>query len=224
MPKNDSQIRLPNDTHRIAIVGRTGSGKTQAAMWHLSNAAIDEMPWVAINHKGDKSIDGIKKARDIDFGTVPEYAGIYRLHPRPTEEDNAALDDYLFKLLEKEDVGIYIDEGYMIKRVDALNACLTQGRSKHIPMIVLTQRPVRVSPFVFSECDFMQVFQLLKKRDKQTIEDNSRIDMEKELPPYHSYYYDVSRNQVTKFGPVPSMAKIQARIDSKLPDKRRNWL
>lgn len=222
MAKNDNQVRLPGDRHRISIVGRTGSGKTQAALWHLSNASIDSKPWIAINHKFDENIDSIEKARDIDFDTVPDSPGIWRLHPSPDQDEE--LNDYLWKIWERGNTGIYVDEGYMIRKADAFNACLTQGRSKHIPMIVLTQRPVRVSPFVFSECDFMQVFQLLKKRDKQTIEDNSKINMNTELPPYHSFYFDVSKNNVAHFGPVPTMDKIQAKIDSKLPEIRRRWL
>ncbi|MGC9293469.1 MAG: hypothetical protein ACP5EP_12250 [Acidobacteriaceae bacterium] len=211
----DNTVRLPGDCQRIAVVGRTGSGKTQAALWHLSNASIDTKPWVAINHKFDEHIDAIARAVDINFSTLPSVPGIYRLHPLPSESEE--LDEFLWKVWAAGNIGIYIDEGYMVRKTDAFNACLTQGRSKHIPMIVLTQRPVRVSPFVFSECDFLQVFQLNKKRDKQTIEENSRIDMENELPQYHSYYFDVAQNKVAHFGPVPEIQYILNRIDKKLP-------
>jgi hypothetical protein len=58
----------------------------------------------------------------------------------------------------QENTGIYIDEGYMLGvRNPALNACLTQGRSKRIEMMILSQRPVWMSKFVFSESNYLRL-------------------------------------------------------------------
>lgn len=215
----DDQVRLPGPTHRTVIVGRTGSGKTQAAVWHLTHASFDTQPWVIIDYKGDELIGAIDRAQPIDFSVVPEEPGIYILSYLPGEEDE--LSDWFFRAWSKEDIGIFVDEGYMIDRNDRwFNACLTQGRSKHIPMIVLSQRPVWLSRFVFSEADFFQVFDLTHVKDmdkvREYIRDDERLQLEKPLADYHSFYYDVGKRRLETFGPVPDADKMLAAIDGRL--------
>src|ERR1700722_17334554 len=137
-------IRQPGPDDRLAIVGRTGSGKTQAAIWHLSRANFDTKPWVILDYKGDELIYRIERAEPTDFDTVPQAPGIYILTILPGEEEE--LSNWFHQVWEQQNVGILVDEGYMIDRNDRwFNACLTQGRSRHIPMIILSQRPVWLS-------------------------------------------------------------------------------
>ena len=212
-------VRLPGPTQRIVIVGRTGSGKTQAAVWHLSHANFTEQPWVILDYKGDDLIASIDRAEPIDLDTVPSEPGVYILSILPGEE--AELSDWFYRAWMKESIGIYVDEGYMIDRNDRwFNACLTQGRSKQIPMIVLSQRPVWLSRFVFSEADFFQVFDLTHVKDmekvREYIRDDDRNQLDKPLAEFHSFYYDVGKRRLETFGPVPDSAKILAAIDSRL--------
>lgn len=214
-------IRLPGSTHKLALVGRTGSGKTVAAVWHLSNADFDVRPWVIIDYKNDVLINGISRAKYIDYSVIPESPGIYILKVLPGEEEE--LSDWFRRAWEHEGIGIYIDEGYMIDRNDKwFNACLTQGRSKHIPMIILSQRPVWLSRFVFSEADFFQVFDLTHAQDmakvKEYIRDDERRQLEKPLPDFHSYYYDVGKKRLETFKPVPDGSILLANIDSRLEE------
>jgi hypothetical protein len=109
----------------------------------------------------------------------------------------------------------------MIDRNDRwFNACLTQGRSRRIPMIVLSQRPVWLSRFVFSEADFFQVFDLthIKDMDKvaEYIRDDDRKQLEAPLKDFHSFYYDVGKRRLETFGPVPKSDKILRDIDLRL--------
>src|ERR1700734_1434544 len=213
-------IRLPGPTHRVAIVGRTGSGKTVAAVFHLSNADFDVRPWVIIDYKNDDLINGIEKAELIDYKVLPSRPGIYILKVLPGEED--LLSDWFRRVWEHEGIGIYVDEGYMVAQRDQwFNACLTQGRSKHIPMIILSQRPVWMSRFVFSEADFMQVFDLTHSQDMAKVREYVKGDTSKELPEFHSYYYDVGKKRLVTFGPVPSGDDLLSKIDSRLPGRRR---
>jgi DNA helicase HerA-like ATPase len=218
-PKPDESIRLPGDTDRIAILGRTGSGKTQAAVSHLSWAGFDAIPWVIIDYKNDELINRIDRAEEIGFDTVPEMPGIYILRVRPGQEEE--LSEWFRMAWEQEDVGIYVDEGYLIDSRDQwFNACLTQGRSKHIPMIVLSQRPVWLSRFVFSEASFFQVFDLTHSKDidkvREYIRDDDTKQLEKPLEPFHSYYYDVARRKLDTLGPAPEADVILRRIDARL--------
>jgi superfamily II RNA helicase len=109
----------------------------------------------------------------------------------------------------------------MIDRNDKwFNACLTQGRSKRIPMIVLSQRPVWLSRFVFSEADFFQVFDLTHSQDmakvREYIRDDSRNQLERPLKDFHSFYYDVGKKRLETFGPVPDGAALLHTIDQRL--------
>src|SRR5271165_1556681 len=168
---SDSQFRLPTSTQRIAIVGRTGSGKTIAGLWHLSNANFDVMPWVIIDYKTDEHIGKIERAQYIDSSYTPKNPGIYVIQPEPDDEN---MREFLTRIWQREGTGVYLDEGYMIgenKKVEQrFKTLLTQGRSKHIPMIVLSQRPVWISRFVWSESDFYQVFDIAMEDDIDTIQ------------------------------------------------------
>ena len=212
-------IRLPDSTDRLVVVGRTGSGKTQAAVWHLSHADFDRMPWVIVDYKNDDLINAIEGAEMIDYDVVPDRPGIYILTVLPGENDQ--LSDWFRRAWEHEDIGIYVDEGYLIDPRDKwFNACLTQGRSKHIPMIVLSQRPVWLSRFVFSEASFFQVFDLSHSKDmdkvREYVRGDEQVDLDKPLKQYHSYYFDVGRRTLVEFAPVPEGQEIIAVIDARL--------
>ena len=76
---------------------------------------------------------------------------------------------FSWELWKRENIGIYVDEGTMVTGMGGFNACLTQGRSKQIPMIVCTQRPVSVSRWLFSEASFYMLFPLTDERDRKTV-------------------------------------------------------
>jgi hypothetical protein len=214
-------MRLPGPTDRIAIVGRTGSGKTQAAIWHLSLSDFDQRPWVILDYKDDELVNAIEGAELIDFDEMPFEPGIYILKILPGKEEEARVSEWFREVWETENMGVMIDEGYMIDRNDQwFNACLTQGRSKHISMIVLSQRPVWLSRFVFSEANFFQVFDLTHSKDmdkvREYIRDDDRNVLDHPLAPFHSYYYDVGRRQLETFGPVPEAERTLAVIDRRL--------
>lgn len=215
-------IRLPNQKQRITIVGRTGSGKTVAACWHLSLKPLDKMPWIIYDFKGDELINSIDRAKHVDLDFVPgkKDTGVFIVHPNPSEEED--VEKQMWKLWERENVGVYIDEGYMVARNGAANSLLTQGRSKHIPMIVLAQRPVWLSRFAFSEADFFQVFNLTNKADRITMMGHAPIDLTGgRLADYHSFYYDVGQDKTTLLSPVPPEKIILENIEKKLKSHRK---
>lgn len=219
MAKNET-VRLPTSSDRTVIVGRTGSGKSQAAIWMLSTQAIDRMPWVIIDYKNDELINSIEKAQVIDYSTVPKKPGVYILKVLPGEDEE--LEQWFWRVWAQENIGILVDEATMLGKFNrAFNACLTQGRSKRIPMIILTQQPVNISTYVFSEAGYWMVFDLTKKQNRVTVAENTTIPANYELPDYHSYYYDVSKKRLTTFSPVPDADAILERIDNKLPKTRR---
>jgi len=201
-------VRLPDDTQRLSIVGRTGSGKTQAAVWHFSHADWDQKPWVVYDFKRDAllaRIGEMEGTHHIGTDEIPERPGIYFVHPHP--DDTELVQDQMRGIWERQDTGVLIDEGYMVSSAPNspswLRTLLTQGRSLHIPMIILSQRPVWLDRFVFSESDFYQIFQLNHKGDRQKIMEYVPADLSERLPAYHSYYYDVAENETVVMRPVP---------------------
>lgn len=212
-------ITLPNDTQRMVIVGATGSGKTQAAMWHVSMRDFNVMPWIVFDFKHDEMINEAEGTQEIQLSDpIPEQPGIYIVHPHPSQTPE--VEAMLWRIWERGNVGVYIDEGYMIsdgnKVNRALRAILTQGRSKRIPVIVLSQRPTWIDRFIFSESEFFQIFRLSHSDDLKTVNKFIPFDLSERLPEYRSYYYEVPGNRIVVMGAVPDRDTILDTIEEKL--------
>src|ERR1700733_9211004 len=190
-------ITLPGVEDRTLIIGRTGSGKTWFGLWLLSKMPIDSMRWFIVC-----------------------FYGVFVVRPFPTQETE--MEEYFMQIWDAEGIGLYIDEGVMVANNAALDAILIQGRSKQIPVIMLSQRPVGISRFAFSESQYFVVFPNHDKRERKTISEftpifptSASLD-EIMLPRYHSYYYEVTGNRVTKLAPVPDITTILATFERKL--------
>lgn len=215
------KVVWPGPMDRISIVGTTGSGKTHAALFQLSMRDFDRKPWVIFDFKGDDLVNSIEGAQHISMDSeCPRNAGIYIVHPNPGDE--IEVEEFLWKLWACENVGIYIDEGVMIgNHNNAYRACLTQGRSKRIPMIILCQRPVWIDQFTFSESDFYQVFELGWRKDKLKMMEFIPFNLEPQLPPRYSYYYDRKLRNFVVLSAMPDRDAILDTFDIKLRGLRK---
>jgi hypothetical protein len=222
-------IRIPGDRHRHVIVGATGSGKTQYALWELSHRNFHINPWIIYNWKRDESIDSIPGARELELDEIPESPGVYIVHPLPRDE--RAVEDQMWAIWERGHCGVYIDEGYMAgDHNEALRALLTQGRSKEIPLIVLSQRPVWLERFIFTESEFRQMFRLGDTEDVKTMKRYipefprnvpDGVDLSQRLPDYFSYYYDVGRDTLHITRPIPHIEVIHATFARRFASRIR---
>lgn len=219
-----SELVGPNDSQRLVIAGRTGTGKTWDAMWNFAGRSFTRKPWVLTDGKGDpyiaklEKLDGVKVMKVTD--RPPKRPGIYIIRPRP-QTDDEALNDFLWSVWDRGNTGLYFDEGYLIpKNSPSLAAICTQGRTKKIPLITLTQRPVRVNPFIFSEADFMQIKQLTRQDDIDRIAEWGLDIGGQQIPPYHSLYYDVGKNITVPCRPVPGPDVVLPMIAAKLGEGR----
>src|SRR3954470_23070578 len=103
-----NSFRWPGLTHRTAVLGRTGSGKTQAATWLLSHADFTRQPWVIVDYKRDPLLAAIPHVRKIDYDTVPTEPGVYLLQPMP--HDAEKMEQWLWKVWAHGRIGLYFDE------------------------------------------------------------------------------------------------------------------
>lgn len=218
-------MRLPGLSHRTVIIGRTGTGKTQAGLWHLSLNNFQTFPWVITDTKGDdmiREIATIPGVERLSLADTPLKKGLHILRATPEQMKSPAFDAFLARIHARGRCGVFIDEGYMTDpRCAPLNTILTQGRSLKVPVIFLTQRPAWVTKFAFSEADFFQCFHLNDREDQRTIEKFVPAELDRRLPDYHSLWYDVGRNAVVEFSPVPPRDDILDNFDVAIRPRKR---
>jgi hypothetical protein len=219
------EVRLPDNTQRLAIAGRTGTGKSIAGAWQLSIKDLRTFPWLVFDSKRDpfwKKVWALGGARKLRLTETPGKEGLFYVQPTTQEISSQVGEDFLWRLHKRGRIGIFIDEGYtMDKYSNALTALYTQGRTLNIPMITLTQKPKFLNMFTFSEADFMQVFALNDIKDRQRIAEFAPIDPKVRLRERHSLWYDVARNSVAEFSPVPAPARILENFQAQMRYSKR---
>jgi hypothetical protein len=225
-PRYGPRFGFPTLSDRVTINGATGSGKTVAGAWLLSEARFDLQPFVIVNFKREKLFHAIERAIKIGYSDpIPTQPGLYHIEPLATELDK--LEDWLWRVWHHGKVGLFIDEGYLMPdNSAAFKAILTTGRSLFIPVYTLSQRPVKLPRFTLSETSFYMSFRLQDRRDRKVVEEFTPEDhpiwrSDERLPEYHSRWYDVGQDFSCVLGPVPDMAKILERFDMRLAPKRK---
>ena len=217
-------MRLPKYDERTVIVGSTGSGKTALGLWLLSKRNFENRTTIIIDHKIDDNIKKIK-CKHLDINSrIPDDGGFYVLYPNTLKvsvKQNHIIDekltDILWTIWERGNYLVYIDEGMMINsNCPALKALLTQGRSKNVEMIILTQRPVEVSRFIFSESDYLGLMRLNDPRDLDVIKKAFGVDLSAPMGEFHWRWLDRKKNTLTMLSPVPMPKQSVKEINLKL--------
>jgi hypothetical protein len=228
------EVHGPTDQQRTLVLGRTGSGKSVFAIALLSTRNFDEMPWVIIDYKGEDLIGEIRKHCKSKIKTIsvtdnpPTKPGLYWMKPVPKVDDDA-MEIWLMKVWKRGHTGLFIDEGFALPQKDAFDIILTQGRSLHIPVICLYQRPAWMSRFAVAQADFFAVFDQNDERDLKTtkafVKPAKMIDKEgnkvevtvySELPKYHCLWYDVGRGYSSVLFPAPDPKQILSTFKKRL--------
>lgn len=207
------------------ICGRTGSGKTVFGAWLLSHAPFTTIPYVILNHKCDHLLANIPGSKTIGMHeALPKKPGIYQAFPEPADDDG--LEAFLWRIRNRGNIGLVIDEGYEINpRSRAARSILTQGRSLQIPVIMLTQRPSWISRFLISEADYYVYFHLSDQDDRDRLKKFTPESWEIDTPtePFYSRFYDVKRDAAALLAPVPEKSDIYSRFRTRLVPRKR-WL
>lgn len=211
-------FQLPGAAHRTSVLGATGTGKTILGAWLLSKQNFETRPWVCLDFKNEILWDkiGDPPMRRLDLGSMPGKKGLYRMRINPGEEED--LEDWLWKVWSKENIGIFCDEVTLMPDRNAFKACLRQGRSKLIPMILCSQRPVDVPREVWTESQYIASFRLNDVRDYKTVNGFSAgFDLSQPLPKYHCHWVDIAERQHFVLKPAPPPDTVAKTLRSKAP-------
>lgn len=213
------QWRFPTVNQRTLILGSSGSGKTGMGLWLLSYAPFHLQPYIIFDYKREPAIKQIDRARQIGLNELPRYPGLYVVRPMPVSDDERVLQ-FLRAIWHRQNIGLFFDEVLMLpQHGGALQALYTQGRTLRIPTISLSQRPVELNRFAFSETSYISVFKLNDNRDYKTVKqyiprfDENEIE---KLPKHNSLWYSQEDREFAIMGPV-SYEGLPERINARLP-------
>lgn len=219
----DSRFKLPGHDQHTSIMGQTGSGKTVMGAKILSHGDFHNRVHVIVDYKRDTLLNSIEKAEEIDLKKFPHHPGLYIVHPYPGQDDD--VENFLWQAWRAENNTLLFDEAYMIPDIQAYPTLLTQGRSKKIQTINLTQRPAWISRFVFSESTFFNIFYLNDRDDRKKVQrfipKEKGGDIDRRLDKYHSWWYDVHEDSLFHLKPAESSDTILQRFDDNIKPKRK---
>lgn len=207
---------------RGLLVGKTGSGKSENAIFHLHHAPV--FPVIMFDTKIEDNLFKAKQGDD-NLEVVNSFEEFYKLSKLPKKEmpeyilvrpethellDIDLLDKYLQLVYHAfGSCYIYLDETYNWhnngKCGAGLLGLLTRGRSKGKTLLMASQRPSWISRFCFTESEKFYLHQLLDLRDRKTLDsvvpDFSTLP---KPPEYHFYHFEVKKHDVpVLYSPVP---------------------
>ena len=216
-------FRIPGGDARTTVLGATGSGKSTCGCWLLGKQRFDRRPWVVIDFKREILFDyvGFPPIQQVSLtARPPKRPGLYLISPRPDEED--ALEAWLWRVWEAENIGLFVDEASLMPQKDAFRAILQQGRSKRLPVIACSQRPVHVQRPLFSEASYYAIYRMADRRDYSVVQGFVPADLSLPLPDHHWRWYDVARNQLLTMAPVPPPETVADELREAIPH-RETW-
>lgn len=213
-----SEFDFPKTSEHTTIIGRTGSGKTQAGAWLMSHSNFHEMPYIIVDFKGDKLLNSIGAKNISIYDKPPEKPGVYitKLEPRELEP----LEDFLYKVHAQGRTGLMFDEGFMVAKIRSLESIYMQGRSLEIPIYTLTQRPSWISRYAFSEASHFAVGHLNDDRDQDKVTHFFRKYNAERTDKFHFQWYNVNDDKNFLLRPVESADTIRSRFEERLDEMK----
>lgn len=215
-----AEFVLPGANDRTIVIGGTGTGKTVGGAWILSKQRIDKRPWILMDYKDEELWDrvGDPPIRELRLGSLPKSGkgGLYRVRINPGQEEQ--VEDWLWSIWERGNIGLFCDEATLLPQKAAMKGILRQGRSRLIPVIACTQRPVEIDREFFTESQYKMIFKLDDVRDYKTVQMfTGGVNVEQRLPPHWSYWVDTKQGHSWKLKPTPPPKEIASQLRDNVP-------
>lgn len=201
--------------NRAIVSGRTGCGKSTLGCWLLNRS---KQHWVILNPKWTKAYSQLPDSKTLHNFKELEFNSSVEKHRFTiiNFDGSTANPDYMDDVISYihgsfENIGLCADELYTLhnggRAKPGLIGWLTRGRELKQSFLGMTQRPAWVSQFCYSESDYIIGMDLAMKDDRKKLFDctgnehfNDRMEPRKWL------FYDVNKDEITKYGKVPKMA------------------
>jgi len=218
---------------RGLLVGQTGSGKSEGAIFHLQNAPV--FPVIMYDTKIEDNLFKVSGGQD-NLMVANNFESFFKIAKMPKVEqpdyilvrpevnevlDVGELDKYVQLGYDRFGASYhYFDEAYNWHNNGRCGApllgMLTRGRSKGKTTLLATQRPSWISRFCFTESQKFFVYRLGDLRDRKTIDSMIPEFSSLPLPPkYHFYHYEVGHHDKAKlYKPVPFSELVEEQIQS----------
>ncbi|MDD3474304.1 MAG: hypothetical protein PHP08_00190 [Candidatus Dojkabacteria bacterium] len=204
---------------RVAIFGRTGSGKTHLAKnWLLPH--YDKYVFWDIKHENtDVEHDiVINTPRELKKN-ITKYNKILYQPDDLTDRDFNSICEIIF---DSKDNSLYVDEAALITTPSKIQywhkVIATQGRSYNVGIINVSQRPRDIHNTLISESEHLLIFSLSLETDIIKIRQQvgTAADEIYYLPKYHFLYHNVETNKSYIFKPIKSLTTEQL-TEKKIP-------
>ncbi len=207
---------------RVALLGKTNSGKTYLARFLLTRAYGAGWPIVIVDPKRDWQGRGLRKRPyggkgENKLGTVEHPVKVNAFNPKlkvqiihPIEW-NEAMDRFARDIMKEGNVIIYFDEITQLVNVHSVpkwfKILWTQGRSINVGAWAGSQRPVQIPEDVKSQAEVWFVFRLSKKSDREVVEGYIPTEevpemVDKALPYRYFWYYEDSMDRPVLVAPL----------------------
>lgn len=229
---------LLEPSQRGLLVGKTGSGKSQNAMFHLRHTDIwpkiifdtkIEDFFFSVPEDGEEmmiaqSMDELRDIKKLPPKHAPDFILV-----RPSAEEVQA-----FEPMDSYTQFVYNNFGKCFIYFDELtnwhrgNLCgpgliniLTRGRSRGKTTLMASQRPAWISRSCLTEADKFYIHKLQDLKDVQRLADVvPQIERFTKKPQYHFHHYDTSADmeEPQLYKPVPYTPIDSTKIF------RRKWI
>jgi DNA helicase HerA-like ATPase len=212
---------------RALIIGKSGSGKSMLAMQLLLDTVREnpEIGVLIVNHKNEKDLNRI-------LPPCKKIPSRFRIGDRINivpllgdKDDDLAVNKLLLDIYHNAErkghkgTIVLIDEGLMINpRNKEMLALQTQGRSKDISVITLSQRPKYISLFTVTQASYVYIFNVMGTQDVKTLEEVIRPkghkleDVIDSLEEFHYVAYDEKK----KAGDIEIMPPVKFPVKGKI--------
>jgi len=225
---------------RWAILGKTGTGKSQLAMfldrrWIAAGwlvLIVDPKHRYLNLSKGETYAEGPEDASVVHplriNGKLREDARVQIYLPTLPAKRDPVLDALFYQVIDRGSVVVHIDDLSGVADahtiMDGLGALWTQGRAAEIPVIALIQKPLNVPRDIFSQSENIVVFRMTDARDRaEAAKILSAPELTAPIPKYVWWYRREEMDSFVKMAPLPPSEIVlpQNREAPQSPQERR---